>query len=67
MDCKRMFLVRLNNDKTIAIPFVLNMSFIFSCKYLTRWQQCYDACYKYGSVYFNVISYGNKRLFDHIK
>ena len=67
IDYERMFLIRLSDTETISIPFFLNLKFIFSGTLITHRQHCNDRCYSDGSVFYNLIAYGNKRLLDHIK
>ena len=67
IDYERMFLIQLSDTETISIPLFLNLTFIFPGTLLTHRQHCNASCYSDGSVFFNLIAYGNKRLFNHIK
>ena len=67
MTYKRIFLLKLNDDITLSIPLVLNLCYVFTGSLLTHRQHCDKSCYHDNSAFFNIISYGNKRLFSHIK
>ena len=67
IDYQRMFFIQLNENETIAIPLVLNLTFVFTGMFITHRQHCHDYSNHDGSVFINLISYGNKRIFDHIK
>lgn len=40
---------------------------MFTGKYLTHRQQCFSPPDANKDLFFNIASYGNKRLFNHIK
>ena len=62
------FLISLTEKKILNIPLHSGISFVFSAQFLTHRQ--HRNAYIYSNdddVFFNVASYGNKRLFHHIK
>ena len=66
------FQFKLNNDNCIAIPMINQTSFIFSGTMLTHRQFSMDGYMnkkKRESLnpYFNIASYGNEKLFRHIR
>ena len=66
------FLFKLNNDNCIAIPMIDQTSFIFSGTMLTHRQFSMDGYMNKKkreciNPYFNIASYGNEKLFRHIR
>ena len=58
------FIFRINNTKHIQLRMIPGTSFLFSGCLLTHRQECE----KNGKTnFFNVASFCNKRLFDHIR
>ena len=51
----------------IFINLKYGVSFIFSGKYLTHREQSPKPCATKDDLFYNISSYGNKRLFSHIK
>ena len=66
-DYQRMFLVQINKKELIALPLYMNLSFIFTGTFLSHRQQCTSESSTDGSRFYNIVSYGNKRLFFHIR
>ena len=62
---RRLFLLRINSEKTIAVPLHHNLSFLFSGNCITHRQHCDKECGLDGSIFYNMVSYGNKRLYSH--
>ena len=60
------FLFELQDSLTIGIKLEPGLSFIFSGKYLTHRQAIDDRTINHGD-FVNLASYGNKRLYNHIK
>ena len=62
------FLFCLSNKIQLNIPLYPGISFIFSAAFLTHRQHIneYDKSNE-NERFFNVASYGNKRLYHHIK
>ena len=54
------------DEYTFGIKLEPGLSFIFSGKYLTHRQVIPDSNSKHGN-FLNIASYGNKRLYNHIK
>lgn len=62
------FLFCLTDKKNLNIPLNLGISFIFSAAFLTHRQHMNDLKHSNEDEhFFNVASYGNKRLYHHIK
>ena len=61
------FLFSLTDKKRLNIPLYHGTSFIFSATFLTHRQHINDFNSNDKEVLFNVASYGNKRLYHHIK
>ena len=66
------FLFKLNNDNCIAIPMIDQTSFMFSGTMLTHRQFSMDGYMNKKkreciNPYFNIASYGNEKLFRHIR
>ena len=64
---ERMFLVRINNETMLSIPLSYNLSFLFSGNFITHRQHQSMKCYEDRSLFYNISSYGNKRLYSHLK
>ena len=64
---QHMFLLKINEQKTIALPFIHNVSFFYSPTFLTHRQHCDEQCNSDGSIFYNIVCYGNKRLYSHLK
>ena len=60
------FLFELQEKSTIGIQLDPGLSFIFSGKYLTH-RQVIDDRTKNNGDFVNIASYGNQRLYNHIK
>ena len=60
------FLFELQNNSIFGIQLQPGLSFIFSGKYLTRRQSIDDKTTDDGE-FINIASYGNQRLYNHIK
>ena len=61
-----MFIFALNDNKNYTISLGQSCSFLFSGKFLTHWQQITTNLNK-CEYFYNIASYGNKKLFSHIK
>jgi hypothetical protein len=61
------FLFELTKKKRLNIPLFPGVSFIFSGLFLTHRQHIVQGTIGNQDKFFNVASYGNKRLFNHIK
>lgn len=61
------FLFQLTENKRLNIPLHQGVSFIFSGVFLTHRQHRVQDNSVLHDNFFNVASYGNKRLFNHIK
>ena len=61
-----LFVFELKNKYTLGIELEAGLSFIFSGKYLTHRQVLPDSNSNEGN-FINIASYGNQRLYNHIK
>ncbi len=61
------FIFKLTNCDKVHLKLHPGMSFIFSGLFLTHRQSKVQKENKSDSVFFNIGSYGNKRLFNHIR
>ena len=61
------FIFKLSNTELINLNLIPGVSFIFSGMYLTHRQNKNRDETSTNDVFFNVASYGNKRLFNHIR
>ena len=52
--------------KNIGIHFCDGTIFLFSGKFLTRYQNCSDLYFPKDEIFVNFASYGTQRLFHHI-
>ena len=64
---QRMFLLRINDKITYAFPLTHNLSFVYSGNFVTHRQHCDSSAYTDGSLFYNIVCYGNKRLYSHVK
>ena len=64
---QRVFLININDENTFAFPMTHNLSFVFSGKFITHRQHCDAKCYNDSSLFYNIVCYGNKRLYSHLK
>ena len=51
---------------SISFKLKYGISFMFSGKFLTHRQQCTHPLNDKDDVFFNIATYGNKRLYSHI-
>ena len=61
-----MFIFKLNENKNITLSLGNSCSFLFSGKFLSHRQQTATNLNE-GEYFYNIASYGNKKLFSHIK
>ena len=66
------FLFRLNNSNCLSIKMNPGISFLFSGTMLTHRQCCVDGYREndiptHGNIFFNIASYGNEKLFCHLR
>ena len=61
------FLFSLSDKKKLNIPLFHGISFVFSAAFLSHRQHRNQFNNSKDESFFNVASYGNKRLFNHIK
>ena len=61
------FLFKLNEDLIISLPLTPDLSFLFSGTYLSHRHQGNKSTEKTTNPFVHISSYGNKRLFTHIR
>ena len=61
------FLFQIKKGETIGIKMWDGISFMFSGKYLSRRQAHNETTTTKNSLFFNIASYGNEMLYNHIK
>ena len=54
-------------NHNIGIKLEPGMTFMFSGKYLTHRQSCNNNITTSNSTFVNIASYGNERLYNHLK
>ena len=64
---ERVFLIKLNEDNIFGIPLTHSLSTVFSGNFITHRQHIDSRCYNDGSLFYNIVSYGNQRLYNHIR
>ena len=64
---RRMFLININEQNIFAVPMTHNLSLLYSGNFITHRQHCDRECEKDGSLFYNIVSYGNQRLYSHLK
>ena len=63
----RIFMLQMNECTTYKINHEQNLTFIYSGTFITHRQECDNECYHDGSLFFNIFSYGNKRIFSLLR
>ena len=61
------FLLKLNDNVCISLPLSPNVSFMFSGTFLCYRQAGNTSKYKEVHKFVNLSSYGNQKLFNHIR
>ena len=61
------FIFKLSNTELIHLNFIPGVSFIFSGLFLTHRQNKNNNNTLSNDVFYNIASYGNKRLFNHLR
>ena len=61
------FIFKLSNDISYSIPLKVGVSILFSEQYITHHQSCSTEDKAGDDTFFNFASYGNARLFRHIR
>ena len=62
-----LFLLHLNDNNVFAIPMLPNTYFMFSGLYITHRQNSGGFSTANKESFFNVASYGNQQLFNHLR
>ena len=60
-------ITQLMANHNIGIKCNEGMTFLFSGKYLTHRQSCNDNITAQDNIFFSIASYGNARLYNHLK
>ena len=66
-DTKYNFIFQLDSKHNIGLPMIDGVVFLFSGSVLTNRQSSTTLSQYKDSFFFKIASYGNKRLFTHIK
>ena len=61
------FLFKLNANTTISLPLSIDLTFLFSGMFISHRQRGNNSKKKEDSPFINLSSYGNQRLFTHIR
>ena len=61
------FLFKLNEDNVISLPLTPDLSFLFSATFLSHRQEGNESTEKVSQPFVNLSSYGNHKLFTHIR
>ena len=61
------FIFQLKQQVNICMTMKYGLVFMYSGKFLTHRQQCTNPCAPKEELFFNLVSYSNKRLYNHIK
>ena len=64
--CKYQFLIMVKPKCYIGIPYDIGMTLLFSGQLLTHRQHCHPIPL-HNEIFYNLASYGNKRLFYHLR
>ena len=64
---KYSFLFKLNANTTLSLPMSIDLTFLFSGTFLSHRQEGNNSRNKEDSPFINLSSYGNQRLFTHIR
>ena len=60
------FIFQLNYDQKIPLPLQRGLLFVFSGLFLIHYQNYPKHLDKNGGLFYNVVSYGNKKLFSQL-
>ena len=61
------FVFQLQQYMNVSFKLKHGISFMFTGKFLTHRQQCTIPCEGDNDIFFNIASYGNNRLYSHMK
>ena len=61
------FQFRLNDNTNIVLPMIPELTFLFSGTFVTHRQACNSNTTENSEPFVNLSSYGNERLFTHIR
>ena len=64
---KPMFLFKIGKKEQIMLPLVNNMSFVYNGKFIMHRQAYTPSNNSYSRKFFNLSSYGNEKLFNHLR
>ena len=64
---KPMFLFKIGKKEQIMLPLVNNMSFVYNGKFIMHRQAYTPSNNSYSRKFFNMSSYGNEKLFNHLR
>ena len=64
---KPSFLFKINEEQVITLPLMNDVSFFYNASFLTHRQSYLPSDSKCQNKFFNVSSYANKKLFNHLR
>ena len=66
LSSRPVFLFQLGIKEQLMIPLVTNASIVYNGKFVTH-RQAYNPIMNTGDNYFNLSSYGNQKIFNHLR
>ena len=64
---KPMFLFKFNDENTLMIPLASGVSFVYNGQCITHRQSCVRNDKYTENKFYNISSYANGKLFNHIR
>ena len=61
------FLFKINETQTLTLPLHNDLSFIYNASFLTHRQRYEPVANKEENMFFNISSYANAKLFNHLR
>ena len=61
------FLFKLNESQTLTLPLYNDLSFLYNASFLTHRQRYEPAVNMDDNKFFNISSYANAKLFNHLR
>ena len=67
-DCnKPKFIFKIDEDRHLILPLITGLSFLYNAIFLTHRQSNNPSTKKEAKKFFNISSYANEKLFDHLR
>ena len=64
---KLMFIFKISEEQQLMLPLCNDLSFVYNGKFATHCQACYPDTNDVDKAFFNILSYGNEKLFNHLR